>query len=77
MGSTDDDVIIKVLSDRLVGQEFSFRVRLNSYNYRSTSAGITIIETYIEMMLLQTRYYNDPKQHHVYFVKVNLLIIDD
>ena len=43
---TDENAIVSFLNENLVGEEFIFTIRINSYNFRSTSSGITIIETH-------------------------------
>ncbi|RID53405.1 hypothetical protein BRARA_G00801 [Brassica rapa] len=43
---TEENAIVSFLNENLVGEEFIFTIRINSYNFRSTSSGITIIETH-------------------------------
>ncbi|CAF2056276.1 hypothetical protein YC2023_076177 [Brassica napus] len=43
---TEENAVVSFLNENLVGEEFIFTIRINSYNFRSTSSGITIIETH-------------------------------
>ncbi|CAN6884817.1 unnamed protein product [Brassica oleracea] len=43
---TEGNAVVSFLNENLVGEEFIFTIRINSYNFRSTSSGITIIETH-------------------------------
>lgn len=41
---SSDNAIISYFSEKLIGQVFKFNVKVTSFNYNSSSAGLTVTE---------------------------------
>ncbi|CAG7901655.1 unnamed protein product [Brassica rapa] len=66
---TEENAIVSFLNENLVGEEFIFTIRINSYNFRSTSSGITIIETHRKDSATNSENINKSDSHINYNCK--------